>query len=856
MAPIAVERRKSLIHNEYDNAISVDSPAKISSKLMDMKKKPAVKGASTLSIDDLDMVSLGTNFDKQMEVGSPMYWDPDGEASIRTKCGGDYQAQTKDHISYHSTPVNGLYGSSSGDDAEHNPFNQIIASRTKYVVNSFQNSASNIKYHDKKAFIYPKPLPKFWKFENDKRLTLQDEEEKKNYYVSASNEFDDDEDLVNLPEKLPQSSNKPAKLLGGVHHTGELFDFELYKKALKKHQNKIDEDNASDPSHKFCDFNFFQAIPSYEEFREDFQFVVDLLQNKHFNDLAKKRISYLGDKFELYQHLRAKSEILENKKVPHRDFYNSRKVDGNLILSGCVSQRQLSEFIWQKLNTEPDRVVYIISDNTPIKLSEVFGIGCNVGEPAALGLKIIDDDFLEWYKSVYLLNYHLIPTQNVDHQLIGKELRFYLLAKIFLEFDNILDGEYFAEIFIKYAIHTWEKSKYQLAQVSVDFQFYDKGEVSWWTRFSNWIRRWNLISYNVRWNVQINRAYSKLFKLGKVQCFQDVLDMIFNPLLHHSNNSTNNPEFHYITSNICSIDLVVDESDDYLWKEFSDISQTPKEWVSQGDNPPVAYYMYFIYERLGHFNYVRNKRSEPCITLRCYCSNLENRSSQFSDKYITDQTESLICNLLLCNGGLLNAEYIWSAPALLSYLFYLLQIPVVTAPLSSVTMLSIQLERQGRKYRSELTGISGLCAGEITTRDITVSDDHSYGSNPFMKMFKIGMKTALSSNSVLFNSSYTQEPMIEEFSVAASIYLLNAADLSELARNSVIACGYEGWYKAHWGGVSVKPDKYFKENVGGVDVWYDTAEDTSIKHNVPILRRMYRRDTLDQEWDFLEELFN
>lgn len=332
--------------------------------------------------------------------------------------------------------------------------------------------------------------------------------------------------------------------------------------------------------------------------------------------------------------------------------------------------------------------------------------------------------------------------------------------------------------------------------------------------------------------------------------------MIFNPLLHHSNNSDNNPEFHYLTSNICSIDLVVDDSDDYLWKEFPDMRQKPSDWVAQGDNPPVAYYMYFMYEWLGHFNYVRNKRAEPCITLRCYCSNLDNRSSQFSDKYITDQTESLICNLLLCNGGLLNAEYIWSAPALLSYLFYLLQIPVVTAPLSSVTMLSLQLEREGRKYGSELTGINGLCSGEKTTRDITISDDHSYGSNPFMKMFKIGMKTALSSNSVLFNSSYTQEPMIEEYSVAASIYQLNAADLSELARNSVVACGYEGWYKAHWEGISIQPDRYFKENVGGVDVWYDTAEDTSIKHNVPLLRRMYRRETLDQEWDFLEELFN
>lgn len=867
MAPSVLQRRPSLLHDDYEHAVTADSTAKIADSL---KGKGIVPSANLnklvqtnkISIDDLDMISLGTAFDQQMEAGSPMYWDPQGEEEIRTKCSTISDnpmlniLKGIEHVSYNARPVLAREIDSADVDAENNPFNKIVMSRTKYVVNSYQNSASNVKFDDKRAFVYPKPLPKFWKYENDKRLTLEEQkEEKQSYYVSARNEFDDEEDLINLPEAVKPNQTS-AKFLGGVHHTGEFFDYDLYKRALKKHKKKIDDDNASDPTRKFCDFNFYQKIPDFAEFREDFDFVVELLQNNHFDNLAKKRISYLNDKFELFQHLKSKTEILENKKVPYRDFYNSRKVDCNFLLSGCITQRQLSEFIWEKLNKEPERIVYKFSTGETIKLSELFEIGCTSAEPIALGLKIVDDDFLEWYETVYLQEFHLIPSREADVQLEGKELRFFLLAKTFLEFDNILEGEYFAEVFIKYTVHTWEKSKYQLGQVSVDFQFYDSQEYNWWYKFSNWIKRWNLISYNIRWNVQISRVYSKLFKLGRVTCFNDMLDMIFKPIFDHTNNSDNNPEFHYFITNICSLDLVISENDDYLWKEFSDINQTPAEWVAQGDNPPVAYYMYYIYQRLGHFNYMMNRRSEPCITLRCYCSDLDNRSSQFTDRYITDQTESLICNLLLCNGGLMNAEYIWSAPALLTYLFYLLQVPVIIAPLSSVTMPSMQLERQGRKYKSDLSSLTGFCQGEITKRDITVSDDHSYGSNPFMRMFKLGMKTSLSSNSVLFNSSYTMEPMIEEYSVAASIYLLNAADLCELARNSVIACGYEGWYKAHWSGISVRPDKYFKENVGGVDVWYDTAEDTSIKHNVPMIRRQYRRDTLDQEWDFLEELFN
>ncbi|CAI4886606.1 CLL_collapsed_G0029310.mRNA.1.CDS.1 [Saccharomyces cerevisiae] len=74
-------------------------------------------------------------------------------------------------------------------------------------------------------------------------------------------------------------------------------------------------------------------------------------------EVSRKRLSYLLDKFELFQYLNSKKEILANKNVPYRDFYNSRKVDRDLSLSGCISQRQLSEYIWEKINLEPERMV-------------------------------------------------------------------------------------------------------------------------------------------------------------------------------------------------------------------------------------------------------------------------------------------------------------------------------------------------------------------------------------------------------------------------------------------------------------------------------------------------------------------
>ena len=208
----------------------------------------------------------------------------------------------------------------------------------------------------------------------------------------------------------------------------------------------------------------------------------------------------------------------------------------------------------------------------------------------------------------------------------------------------------------------------------------------------------------------------------------------------------------------------------------------------------------------------RQDRGENAITLRNNCSPTSNRTSQFGTSHVfTDQIESLVCNLLLCNGGLLQGEPIWKTQSLmLPYLFYLFQIPIIVAPLSSVSSLSsfwqsIQTTSGNSKQSSPSppppNSPSSLIYEEqqepesvkpIYTRDITLGEQPTYSLNPFMKMFKIGFKVTISSKSVLFNSSYTSEPIIEEFSVAASIYLLNAADLCELSRNSVISSGYEG----------------------------------------------------------------
>lgn len=83
----------------------------------------------------------------------------------------------------------------------------------------------------------------------------------------------------------------------------------------------------------------------------------------------------------------------------------------------------------------------------------------------------------------------------------------------------------------------------------------------------------------------------------------------------------------------------------------------------------------------------------------------------------------------------------------------------------------------------------------------------TYDRNPFPMYHRMGMNVSLSTDDPLM-FSLTKEPLVEEYSgitklynvfgrvltiftVAAQIYKLSAADMCELARNSVLQSGWE-----------------------------------------------------------------
>lgn len=848
----ALTRAPSLLLDDYQQNIIIPKEKKtVPIVAKDNATQNQLK--KLLSLDDLDLVALNTSFDSQMFLGSPMYFESDEEEEmgLRSITDGQYRDNDDD-----------IHSISSMHYPSGNPFEMVRELREKYIKRSFQDCKSNRKNDLDKWLVYPKPLAKFWKFEKDSRL---------NETQPSLSDIDLDKKDVGKINKhgyyYPHNVNEeyvPGRKKNSPHFTGEYFNINLYKK--ENHKNIVKKSLLN-----HCKEN--RVIPNFEEFRNDLINVIKICQSRKMQKISEKRLIYLLDKFELFQHLKQKSEILENKQVPYRDFYNSRKVDRDLLLSGCISRRQLSEFIWEKLNNEPDRVVYVDEEGKSMKLKEFFEIGSQLGhkECIPIGLKLIDDDFLEWYKNTYLTSYHLFKSspKAIRNSLKGRHRRYYLLAVTFLGFDNYIEGEYLAEILTHFSLYSLEKSKYQLAQVSIDYQFTnERGETSdnWWLKFSNWIIKYNLVSYNIRWNIRISRCFPHLFVLNKVRNFQNFLDLIFVPMKEAMNSGDLN--FQFVMTNICSFDLVIDETDNYLWKVFEDTNMEPKNWSAGGDNPTISQYMYYICRELAVINSIRYNSFQNTITLRSCPSATSNRTSQFSSSHVifNEQLESLVCNLLLCNAGLLQGEPLWDAPTTLVYLFFLFQIPVVVDPLSSAStgtnLVEEHQEPSGTAESFEDIENKQMISFGLERRNVsrlinlTVREPTSYLRNPFMKLFKLGFKVSLSSGSILFNSSYTQEPMIEEYSVAASIYLLNAADLCELARNSVLSSGYDGWYKSHWIGVVTEEPANLdtlSEPLGMVDVWYDKEIDTRERHNVPFLRRRYRIETLDQEWRFCSQ---
>lgn len=366
-------------------------------------------------------------------------------------------------------------------------------------------------------------------------------------------------------------------------------------------------------------------------------------------------------------------------------------------------------------------------------------------------------------------SFHRFDKFNLKYNPIGESR----LREIFLKTDNFIKGKYLAEI-TKQVFEDLEGSKYQMTElrISIYGRSYDE-----WDKLASWIIDNKLVSHNVRWLVQVPRLYDIYKKNGNVKNFQDILVNLFEPLIKVTLDPKSNPKLHVFLQRVVGFDSVDDESK----AETPQRRYAPAGQWEYANNPPYSYYLYYLYSNLTSLNHLRQLLGFNTFLLRPHCGE-------------AGDPEHLISAFLTAHS--ISHGILLRKLPFIQYLYFLDQIGLAMSPLSNNALFL------------------------------------TYDKNPFYSFFKKGLNVSLSTDDPL-QFSYTKEPLIEEYSVAAQIYKLSAVDMCELARNSVLQSGWEAKIKKHWLG------KTYME--GGI------AGNNTEKTNVPNIRVDYREQTLKSE---------
>lgn len=375
--------------------------------------------------------------------------------------------------------------------------------------------------------------------------------------------------------------------------------------------------------------------------------------------------------------------------------------------------------------------------------------------------------------------FHRFDKFNLKYNPIGESR----LREIFLKTNNYIKGSYLAQV-TKEVVSDLENSKYQNCEYRISI--YGRS-IDEWDKLASWVIDNKLISHNVRWLIQCPRLYNIYKSASQVENFFDLMRNIYEPLFEVTKNPQSHPKLHVFLQRVIGFDSVDDESkvDRRIFRKYPKAS----DWDNP-TNPPYSYYLYYMYASLASLNQWRAKRGFNTLVLRPHCGEAGDPEHLVS-AYLVAQSIS--------HGILLRKV------PFVQYLYYLDQIGIAMSPLSNNALFL------------------------------------TYDKNPFPHYFKRGLNVSLSTDDPL-QFSYTREPLIEEYSVAAQIYKLSNVDMCELARNSVLQSGWEAQIKSHWIGKD-----FSKSGVEGNDVG---------KTNVPNIRINYRWDTLSTELELVNHFSN
>ncbi|KAK5129389.1 hypothetical protein LTR08_003549 [Meristemomyces frigidus] len=388
-------------------------------------------------------------------------------------------------------------------------------------------------------------------------------------------------------------------------------------------------------------------IPSIREYYMDLDTILSISSDGPSKSFAFRRLQYLEGKFNLYVLLNEYQEIADTKGVPHRDFYNVRKVDTHVHHSACMNQKHLLRFIKSKMKKSPDEVV-LFRDGKHLTLKEVF-------ESINLTAYDLSIDTLDMH--AHTDSFHRFDKFNLKYNPVGESR----LRTIFLKSDNFIHGRYLAEI-TKEVMSDLESSKYQMVEWRISIYGRTLDE---WDKLAAWVVDNKLFSPNVRWLIQIPRLFDVYKSSGLMSRFEEVVVNVFQPLFEATANPSKHPKLHIFLQRVIGFDSVDDESktERRIYRKFP----LPKDW-NTAQNPPYSYWIYCLFANIASLNVWRKQRGFNTFALRPHCGE-------------AGDTDHLAAAVLCCHSishGLLLRKV-----PLLQYIFYLEQIGVAMSPLSN-----------------------------------------------------------------------------------------------------------------------------------------------------------------------------
>ncbi|KAG7671780.1 hypothetical protein Ndes2526B_g07318 [Nannochloris sp. 'desiccata'] len=348
------------------------------------------------------------------------------------------------------------------------------------------------------------------------------------------------------------------------------------------------------------------------------------------------------------------------------------------------------------------------------------------------------------------------------------------LREVFIKQDNLIHGRYLAEL-TREVFNDLEVSKYQHTEYRISV--YGRKPVEWDT-LAAWVVQNRLYSDNNMWMIQIPRLYNVYKEQGIIESFQQLLDNLFDPLFEVTLDPNSHPMLHVFLRHVSGFDLVDDESKPE--RRPNKHMPPPSDWTSK-HNPAYAYYAYYMYANLYTLNRLREARGFNTFSLRPHAGE-------------AGDLDHLVSTFFLAE-NIAHGINLRKSPCL-QYLYYAAQV--------------------------------GLCMSPLSNNSLFLD----YHKNPFPQFFARGLSVSLSTDDPL-QIHLTREPLVEEYSVAAQVWKLSGTDLCEVARNSVLHCGFPGRLKQHW---------------VHTEFWREGPEGNNIqKTNVPALRMIFRKDCHSEE---------